>query len=82
MRKKPDILLLLSVLVVSGVVISHFVIIGHSNNKLMNLSSLNAQFQTDKSTSRSLHSSLQKSDVHKLNSRELARIDLSKQQIR
>lgn len=68
MRKKPDILLLLSVLVVSGVLISHFVIINRTDSNSKNISQLNMQY-----------SQFQREMIK---SQDLARIDLSKQQIR
>ncbi len=68
MRKKPDILLLLSVLVVSGVIFSHFAILNRSDNTAKNLTQFNAQSEYVR--------------VEKLKSQEIARIDLSKQQIR
>ncbi len=85
MRKKPDILLLLSVLVVSGVIISNFVVIGHTD-KTTNLSLLNAQysqFQTKTLESKKRMSSAS-NDAHRptLSSQELVHIDSSKQQIR
>ena len=84
MRKKPDILLLLSVLVVSGVIISNYFVIGHSKNT-NNLSQLNAQyspFQTDKDNHTLNRFSSKDGMMPELNSRELARIDSSKQRIR
>jgi len=71
MRKKPDILLLLAVLVVSGVIISNFVVF-KQDNKTARLAAVNApfsQFQTDNSEAKAF----------KL--RDIARIDSSKQQI-
>ena len=81
MRKKPDILLLLSVLVVSGVIISNFVVMGHSDKATTNLSLLNTQYskiQIDAMKNPASNNVL----VPKLNSQELVRIDLSKQRIR
>ncbi len=68
MRKKPDFLLLLSVLVVSGVIFSHFFIINHTDNTAKKLIRLNTQYA--------------QIQVEKLKLQEIARIDLSKQQIR
>ena len=77
MRAKHDILLLLSVLVISGVIISNVVIIrsaDKSTKTTVNLSLFNSQFQTDQS--------MKKRMEHKLKQQEFARIDLSKQQTR
>ena len=85
MRKKPDILLLLSVLVVSGVIISNFVFIGHSDKSIKNLSSLNAQYsqiQTDIAMIHTMDHIMEKSIAQQFKSQALVRIDSSKQQIR
>jgi len=85
MRKKPDILLLLSVLVVSGVIISNFVIFGQSDRSAKNSSLLEAQYsqiQTDIAMIHKMDHIIQQGIAHPLKSRELARIDSSKQQIR
>ncbi len=85
MRKKPDILLLLSVLVVSGVIISNFVVIRHNDKTAEILTSLDAQYsQSQADVMLNSHSELQKYEfkVRDFKSQALARIDLSKQQIR
>ncbi len=89
MRKKPDILLLLSVLVVSGVIISNFVFIGHSDRSAKNLSSLNAQYSQIETDIAMIHTmdhimeqSIEQGIADPLKSQVLARIDSSKQQIR
>ncbi len=74
MRAKHDILLLLSVLVISGVIISNVVIIRPADNATTTLSLFNSQFQTDQSMKQRME--------HKLKPQEFARIDLSKQQTR
>lgn len=76
MRKKPDIIFLLSVLVVSGVLISNFAVIGKSDRKINNLSLLSAQY------SQLQADSMTNVTKQKLKSQELAHIDLSKRQIR
>ena len=85
MRKKPDILLLLSVLVISGVIISNFVIIRHNDKTAEILMSLDAQYSQSRADAiLNSNSELQKYEfkVRDFKSQELARIDLSKQQIR
>jgi len=84
MRKKPDILLLLSVLVVSGVIISNFVVTRHNDRTTGNLFLPDAQYsrsQTDHIMNS--NSEFQKYEFKMLDfkSQELVRIDLSKQQI-
>ena len=77
MRKKPDILFLLAILVIPGVIISNLVIIKDTNKTTTKLSQLNAQYsqvQTVYDRSGSIQG--------KTTARELVRIDLSKQQIR
>ena len=71
MRKKPDILLILVVLVVSGVVISNFVVFkpGHKNTNLSLLNSHYSRLQLDNSV------------ASKFKMREVVHIDSSKQQI-
>ncbi|MCW8931873.1 MAG: hypothetical protein OQL19_16770 [Gammaproteobacteria bacterium] len=81
MRKKPDILLLLSVLVVSGVIISHFVVIEKSDKTTANLSLHNTH---DSTLQTKAMTKIRPNEVRltKLNAQELVRIDSSKQQIR
>lgn len=81
MRKKPDILLLLSVLVVSGVIISNVVVIGNPDKIISNLSAINAQyspFLTDIPKKPVLNDTT----LSSLSSQDLVHIDSSKQQIR
>lgn len=81
MRKKPDILLLLSVLVVSGVIISNVVVIGNPDKITSNLSAVNAQyslFQTDIQEKPVLNDTT----LSSLSSQDLVHIDSSKQQTR
>ena len=78
MRKKPDILFLLIVLVVSGVVMSNFIII-KNDNKARNLSLLDARYaQLQQSKSHGLQADT--SEGRQFKSREVVRIDWSKQQ--
>ncbi len=81
MRKKPDILLLLSVLVVCGVFISHYVVIGHSDNRGRSIGAYNASFQANDAKAE-LEPALKSRHATKFSSQELARIDSSKQQTR
>lgn len=79
MRKKPDILLLLVVLVVSGVVLSNFIII-KNDNRASNLSLLDARYaQLQQSNSPGPQADT--SEGSQFKSREVVRIDWSKQQI-
>lgn len=72
MRKKPDILLLLTVLVVSGVIISNFLVFKQDNkaDRIALLKKPFSQFQADNSGTKAF------------SLRDIARIDSSKQQIR
>lgn len=77
MRKKPDILFLLSILVVSGVIISNLVIIKHTDKTTTKLSQLNAQYSLIQTEHDMNNNILARTKPH-----ELVRIDLSKQRIR
>jgi hypothetical protein len=80
MRKRPDIILILSVLVVVGVIISNFVFI-NSNDKTNNTSLLYSSYiplQNDKNTQKNTLVSDSQSSFIKL--KEFVRIDSSKQQ--
>lgn len=80
MRKRPDIILILSVLVVVGVIISNFVFI-NSNDKTNNTSLLYSSYiplQSDKNTQKNTLVSDSQSSFIKL--KEFVRIDSSKQQ--
>lgn len=80
MRKRPDIILVLSVLVVVGVIISNFVFI-NSNDKTNNTSLLYSSYiplQNDKNTQKNTLVSDSQSSFIKL--KEFVRIDSSKQQ--
>ena len=83
MRKKPDILLLLVVLVVSGVVISNFVILNH-DYRISSPALLNAHYSKFKLDIKLDNNASLQTD-NKVNSkfklREVARIYSSKQQI-
>ena len=82
MRKKPDILLLLSVLVVSGVIISNFVLIRHSKS---NISLPDAQYSQSKTHDMMNKHSERKTyefKMHDFNSQAFVHIDSSKQRIR
>jgi hypothetical protein len=82
MRKKPDILLLLMIMVVSGVVISDFVIF-KNNNKNTNFSLLN-EYKSKKLP----HSTIKNKPDNRFENKQeknfsvsdVAHIDLSKQQ--
>lgn len=79
MRKRPDIILILSVLVVVGVIISNFVFI-NSNDKTNNTSLLYSSYiplQSDKNTQKNTLVSDSQSSFIKL--KEFVRIDSSKQ---
>lgn len=80
MRKRPDIILTLSVLVVVGVIISNFVFI-NSNDKTNNTSLLYSSYiplQSGKNTQKNTLLSDSQSSFIKL--KEFVRIDSSKQQ--
>lgn len=80
MRKRPDIILVLSVLVVVGVIISNFVFI-NSNDKTNNTSLLYSSYiplQSGKNTQKNTLVSDSQSSFIKL--KEFVRIDSSKQQ--
>lgn len=80
MRKRPDIILILSVLVVVGVIISNFVFI-NSNDKTNNTSLLYSSYiplQSGKNTQKNTLVSDSQSSFIKL--KEFVRIDSSKQQ--
>jgi len=80
MRKGPDIILILSVLVVVGVIISNFVFI-NANNKINNASSLYSSYiplQSGKNTQKNTLVNDSQSTFIKL--KEFVRIDSSKQQ--
>lgn len=80
MRKRPDIILVLSVLVVVGVIISNFVFI-NSNDKTNNTSLLYSSYiplQSGKNTQKNTLLSDSQSSFIKL--KEFVRIDSSKQQ--
>jgi len=79
MRKKPDILLLLAVLVVSGVIFSNYVIF-KQDNKTERLALLNAPFPQFQAQFQA-QSQANNSETKPFRLHDLARIDLSKQQI-
>ncbi len=79
MRKKPDFLLLLSILVISGVLISHFVVIEHSDMSTDNTALHNAHFANyEKQALFSGTMTGTTAEAGIFRSQELARIDLLK----
>ena len=74
MRKKPDSLLLLAVLVVSGVILSQFVIVKKDNRS--------DYLSVDKNANYQQQEQLYKQRDKSLSSHEVVRIDSSKQQTR
>lgn len=87
MRQKPDFLLLLSMLVVSGVLISHFVVIEQAGSTAANTplpgthySSYNNSYYDNTYYNNNARDKAVQAEHFK--SQELARIDLLKQRIR
>jgi len=78
MRKKPDIILLLTVIVISGVIISNLTVIKHRKQASARLT---AQHQKQNPTSRS-PLFLRSNHSARVNVQEFVRIDSSKQQTR
>ncbi|WP_198263200.1 hypothetical protein [sulfur-oxidizing endosymbiont of Gigantopelta aegis] len=80
MRKKPDLLLLLTVLVVSGVIISNFVVSNHPNKNSHQLSLLNTKYgQLEPGQLSKIRAErdieLAKFRLHKLKTQQFAHID-------
>ena len=84
MRKKPDILLLLSILVVSGVIISNIVVIGHPDKIITSLAAFNAQYSPFQTATSNPEKKpvLKGATLSNLSSQDLVHIDSSKQQTR